>query len=461
MEEAKEFNPITLSGVLPKSKALVTTLGKGSTTDPSPENISKKAEPTIVKLKTPDTQSVKEVKFANWGSTNKDPNLIIADIDSIPTAARSLVKKVESTYGLGPFFYQIIAQEDKEVIKPFIPEGKFKEFLEKIRINKFCMEMLFDAEGLSNVFPEFIVSNDYQKITSIRHQEAKHCRWSVLEDGRSKYCGISSEWGTNESVTAENCTVVMVADPWMTVDELKGWLKKNKVKKFIYPVSVPSIGKVYYQKPAHDSSRKGNWNEIAKLIPTAILNTIKNAKRLQWHVQIPYEYWDREFPKGNYTNEKEGKREEDMRAKMDEVDNFLSGADNSGKTFYSHYGTDPITKKEYSGWKFTPLDGNPKFDKDVIATSTANSEISIAWGVDPAVLGMNQLGQKNGAGSGSDKREADEIMKGNKLVSDLVSEPIEFAIKFNGYGEDIKMGFKKTILTTLDKNPTGTQKQGV
>src|SRR3990172_4997932 len=245
------------TGVLNKSSAIYTTLKPFAETKTTVV-VDKKAEPTKVALKTPDSTTVKEVKFASWGVNNNEPNLIITDIESVPTASRALAKRVESTYGLGPFFYQLVFEEGKELIKPFDYQSnkEFKNFVKKIRLPRYCVETLMDAEGLGNVFPEFIVNNEFTKIISIRHNEAKHCRFSVMEKGKIKYCGISSEWGTDETVNDDNCTVVMVADPYFTVDELKKWLKDNKIKKFIYPVSIPSLGQKYYEKPAHESCRK-------------------------------------------------------------------------------------------------------------------------------------------------------------------------------------------------------------
>lgn len=451
------------TGVLEKSGALYTPLAP-YLASATPKTVTKKPEPTIVKLKISDTETVKEIKFANWGVDNKKPNQIIADIEKTPSAARALEKRVESTYSLGPFLYQLEYDENnKEVVKHITKNTNAEvfNFLKKIRFEKFIQEMLFDIEGLRNVFPEFIVDNEFDKILSVRHIEAKHCRWSVRENGDSfsKYCAISSEWGNDvELVSSNNCTVVMVADPWLTVEELKDWVKKNKVGKFIYPVNIPSVGKTYYQTAPHESSRNSGWVEIAQLIPAAILATLKNAKRLQWHIKIPYEYWEKEFPKTNYVNNPE-QRLVDMNKVKDDLDDFLSGAEKSGKSFISHYGKDPITGKEYPGWAFEKLDNNPKFDKEVIATSTADSQILMSWGVDPSVVGVNQLGQNNGAGSGSDKREADLIFKGNNIVCHAIGEAIEKAIEFNGWGDNIKLGFKKEILTTLDKNPTGSQKQ--
>lgn len=447
-------------GILGKSKAMITPLSAST-----PNNVvDKKAEPTPVKLKTPDTVIVKEVKFASWGVDNKEPVNMILDIDAVPSSAQALNKRVESVYGMGPFLYKEVQDDDgKEMIKPIVyaEHAGLKTFLRNIRWKHYLLEAITDLEGLGNVFPEFIVTNDYSKIKTVRHQEAKHCRWSVKEDGKIKYCGISSEWGTDEGVTSENCTVVMVADPWMTVEEIRAWCKENSIKKFIYPVSFPSLGKTYYQIPSWNSARKAGWTEIAQLIPAAIKNTLKNANRMQWHVQIPYSYWETEFPKANYIDNP-AQRKIDMDKKLENLDDFLAGAENSGKTLRTHYGMDPHTKKEYGGWKIDKLDGTPKFDKDILTTATANSEILFAWGVDPALIGQQTPGgQSNGAGSGSDKREADLILKGSKAKSDMIAEPIEFALEFNGFGDDIHLGFKKEILTTLDKNPTGSQKTGV
>jgi hypothetical protein len=459
-----KFNHIAHVGLLEKSGALVTPLAAASTTTPV---VDKKNKPTKVKLIPPYKTNKKDIEFASWGVNNSEPNEMIADIDKVPASTQALNTRVEAIYGFGPYFYTEEQNEDHSItIKEILYKNNkdLRAFTKKIRINRFSLEMLNDLEGLGNVFPEFIVSNDYDEIISIRHQEAKYCRWSVMKNGLIEYCGISSEWGTNTPVTEDNCTVVMVADPWMSVDELKEWLKKGKIKKFIWPTSYPSLGKVYYQKPTWNSSRMAGWTQIAQLIPKAILNALKNAKRLQWHIKIPYEYWDKEYPVSNYV-ENPDQRKVDMESKMKEVDDFLAGSDNAGKSFYSHYGLDPVTRKEYPGWEFIPLDNNPKFDKEIFATATANAEILFSWGVDPALLGQQSPsgGQSNGAGSGSDKREADLILKGNKSKADIITEPIELAIEFNGWGKEdpIKMGFKKIVLTTLDKNPTGETNQEI
>ena len=118
-------------------------------------------------------------------------------------------------------------------------------FTKKIRLNRFLLEALNDIEGLGNVFPQFIVNNEFNKILTIRHIEAQFCRWSQMEKGQIKYCGISSEWGISK-VTNENSELVAVADPWFSVEELKKWLKDNKIKKFMFQVS-SFEGNVVYQ----------------------------------------------------------------------------------------------------------------------------------------------------------------------------------------------------------------------
>lgn len=150
------------TGILKKSAAIYTTLIPFAAT-PTTTVVDKKVEPTKITLKTPDTTTVKEVKFASWGVNNNEPNLIITDIESVPTASAALAKRVESTYGLGPFFYKELFEDGKELIQPYDYRAnkEFKDFIKKIRLPRYCVETLMDAEGLGNVFPEFIVNNDY------------------------------------------------------------------------------------------------------------------------------------------------------------------------------------------------------------------------------------------------------------------------------------------------------------
>ena len=92
--------------------------------------------------------------------------------------------------------------------------------------------------------------------------------------------------------------------------------------------------------------------------------------------------------------------------------------------------------------------------------AAANSEILVATGVDaPLIGGAGIPGGALGAGSGSDKREAFLIHQAlSKTNRETTLEIFEFIQEYNKWDDTIVPGFENTILTTLDKNPTGMQK---
>ena len=111
------------------------------------------------------------------------------------------------------------------------------------------------------------------------------------------------------------------------------------------------------------------------------------------------------------------------------------------------------------GLKITAVDNKLKDGAYLQDTSAGNQEILTAIGVDPSLIGAGIPGGKLGAGSGSDKREAwfilSALMKTNR---DTTLEPFEFIQEYNGWDQQLIGGFEDTVLITLDKNPTGTQK---
>jgi hypothetical protein len=45
-----------------------------------------------------------------------------------------------------------------------------------------------------------------------------------------------------------------------------------------------------------------------------------------------------------------------------------------------------------------------------------------------------------------------------RLDRDFVFMPLYFIRDYNGFDPDMLFGFRDTVLTTLDKNPTGSEK---
>jgi hypothetical protein len=92
-------------------------------------------------------------------------------------------------------------------------------------------------------------------------------------------------------------------------------------------------------------------------------------------------------------------------------------------------------------------------------TSAGTQAALTAAGVDPSIIGAGIPGGKLGAGSGSDKTSSWNILSSMKHTDrETTLEPFEFIQQYNIWDENLIGGFENTTLTTLDKNPTGTQK---
>jgi len=116
--------------------------------------------------------------------------------------------------------------------------------------------------------------------------------------------------------------------------------------------------------------------------------------------------------------------------------------------------------KQVSALTITAIDDKLKDGIYLPEAAAANSEILVAIGVDATLIGGAGIpGGALGAGSGSDKREAFLILQAlSKTNRETTLEIFEFIQQYNNWDPTITPSFENTILTTLDKNPTGTQK---
>ena len=439
----------------------------GSSKTPSPKSTHTKpgdskapdapgAEASEAKL---DDVNITSTKWVDWGPGNDFPQKVISDVSKVSVAAPALEFKIKAHYGTGLItFKREVDEKGKVIIKVQdvnkIPE--IKSFFKNSKIKRYFLEQITDLVWFYNVFPEMIVSRDFSKITSIRSLEAAFCRWSEMDEGerRIKILGYSALWPREEEITE-----IPVISPWWSVERTRDYLRKNKIWKFVYPTYIPTPGRSFYQVAYWNGARKSGWFDVAGAIPEFKKHLMKNQMTIKWHVEIPESYWDKLFPFPEFTKKKKKEKSEE---KLGEMDDFLSDTKNTGKTFFSHFAVDPITKQPLPGWKITALDNKLIGGEYLEDSQAANSEIMFSMRVDPSLVGHGIPGGKLGAGSGSDKREAFNIYNSLLLTDrDVTVEPLEFIRDFNGWDEDLEFGFGNITLQTLDKNPTGTSNTAI
>ena len=439
-----EFDLASGTGYLAGSKTFVSTSGQGTLSSPG-------AEPT-----NPSPRKNSDSKpWSPWGSDNNFPQTVIDLISKSTVAPAALQFKIKAIYGKGVVPVRVELDEKGNEILSKVEDKEVELFFKENNIRKYLRECITDYVWFGNVFPEIILNKRRNRIVRIYSNEATYCRWEKInsDSGKIENCYVSAMW---PSPRKDEVITVPVADPYDLIPSIND----SSAYKFIVPVSNPSPGKSYYQLVAWDGARSNGWIDVANEIPRFKRSMFKNQMDIKYHVKIPYEYWENKFKAagGKLTDEE---KKAVITEELGRLNEFLRGSENAGKSFISHYGVDPISKKEMASWSIEPIDDKVKEGKWLPDSAAANSEILFAMSVDPSLMGAGMPGgsaYSGSSGSGSDKRESFLIQTALLQTDrDTILEPLHLVRDFNGWDPNIQFRFVDTILTTLDKGK-GTEK---
>lgn len=394
----------------------------------------------------------KGIKFAAWGKDNRLPNHLVRMIANNNLLPGSLDVKDQVAIGDDLYFYYQTYENRKKVKVP-VEDMELDEWLEDSGVREFMQEASIDYHWLSNFFVKFSKGNPEgklkDKVTKLTFLEAMDCRVSVMENGVSKWCGIA-DWSNSRH--SGEVKILPLYDPTISPKELPQEFVLHKKKR--------TPGNPYYALPAYIGAQ--HWIRHANKIPIWKTKNMDNAANIKYHIEIPEKYFTSLYPDPQFTRADRARKRD---AKIQEITEVLSGAENPGKIFYSMFAIDPTTGKELPGWKIHVLDNKVNHEAYSKDFEDANSAILSSVGVNPSLSGV-MLAGKMGAGSGSEIRTAYEfaIIK-SRFIREKMLEAIQLAMKINGFDKreadgkvrKIYVGIEDKVFTTLDKNPTGTQ----
>ncbi|HOW32780.1 MAG TPA: hypothetical protein PLP88_14545, partial [Bacteroidales bacterium] len=177
----------------------------------------------------------------------------------------------------------------------------------------------------------------------------------------------------------------------------------------------------------------------------------------KYHVKIPYAFWDRKFPAGEYATKTA--RQTAIEDYMDAIEDNLTSPDNAAKAIFTFYEINPVNGKAEEQWIIEPVQNKLSSEQDLISSAAANSEILFALMINPNVMGAGMPGGTYaGNQGGSNIREAFLVNIANAWVDrQNILDPLETFLRFNGMSDDVELRFRNTILTTLDTG-SGTEK---
>ncbi|MGK4567844.1 hypothetical protein [Flavobacterium sp. 3HN19-14] len=172
---------------------------------------------TTVKIDTKEKTGV----IASWGVANNTPQQVIAAVKKNGSATRALDLNIKSHYGNGIILHEegqadIDGKKQPKLLN-ISDYPEVKAFFTKSQISRFAKELITDLEWWSIAFPEYILSNDFNKINRVKRQKAAWCRFEAMnpDTGLVENIYISQKFGiTSVDPTSEFVAVIPVIDSY-------------------------------------------------------------------------------------------------------------------------------------------------------------------------------------------------------------------------------------------------------
>ena len=445
------------------SPTIAITQYKGSPAMVSFKNSIDKMDSTVTAVKV-DVKD-KQGEIASWGKNNDYPQQVIKESKKNGSVSSGIRFLRKAHYGNGLVLLRNevsdAGKKDTKVV-PLTALPEINAFFRKSQMKRFWKETIADLEWFSIAFPEYILSENFTKINRVKRQKAAWCRFEMMneENGLVEHVYISEKFGKGSAVdiTSKFVEKIPLIDSYWSADEVREYCKVNKITKFIRPIFYPLLDEAYYPESEWHAILKSGWLDVANSVPALKKAMFEKQMTIKFLIEIDEQYYQKIYAE-EWAKMKVEERKKIRQDLIDSINTGLVGNENAGKSIQSMMYTDS-TGKQVSALKITAIDDKLKDGIYLPEASAANSEILVAIGVDATLVGGAGIpGGALGAGSGSDKREAFLILQAlYKTNRETTLEVFEFIQDYNSWDETIIPGLEDTILTTLDKNPTGMQK---
>lgn len=392
-----------------------------------------------------------------WGDDNLYPQNFNRKFMKSGTAIGGLEVLASSHFGTGFSLYKETEEGEAEdyVAVPFSKYPEIYQFFRTVKIDLFFKDVIHDYEKWSWTPVEYLTSNDFSKIISIKRHDTSWCRLEVPNEssGLIENVIVNSDW---ENRKKENDIKIPVFSQMFSVEEIKEEAKKRKTTRFVIcHMDTLSIQKVYPLKGWHSSFKNG-WMDVVLAIPEFKKFMFENQLNLKYLAHIADDYFIHKYGKSVW-DEMDPKDQEEARTELvNKIDDKLSGNESAGRSLISPFFRDRNSGELIKGIQVESIKQDQSNGDFLLDASAGNSEILFPMGVDPCLLGAGIPGGKNLSGSGSDKREAYTILCSRLPAKHAVTLEIFLTIRdWNGWDQNLIGKFPNVQLTTLDKNPTG------
>ncbi|PXX96908.1 hypothetical protein DF185_19910 [Marinifilum breve] len=441
----KGGNPIFAVG----GNFVATSMGGGGTASGK----KKKADVNI-KLDDDGLAQVGSYKVSPWGDDNDFPSVLQKHLRKSGILRSSIDYKVRLGMGQGLFACKVKGYDNDgaEIIEPIF-DASIDKFLRSRMLYRYRLKAYMNMYEYGIAFPTVIPNATKNYISKLVVKDSPFCRFTEMKNGVFDKCLFSGKWPN--VVEKSDVDAIDVIDIDATDDEIMAQMKF--FERSVFPVNIPTTGNLYYPLPAWDAARQAGWLKITEKIPEYLNAMFDNQMSIKYHVQIPYAYWEKMFPKSEYKDPKE--RKILIGKELDKIEEALTSTKNAKKALFSHFELNAQGKPEEK-WEVKVMDDKFKNDMYLPQSAAGNAEVMTSMSINPSIKGMSMAAgpYAGSAGSGSDIREAFLVDLALSWADrQEVISPIEMACRINFRNEEISIRTRQTVLTTLDTG-AGTKK---
>ena len=381
------------------------------------------------------------MKYIPWGGDNRMPYNIINLIESDETLSTCQMFNAEVCYGSGLVYNTEQATEQVR--------SEVDDFTSDNDIASYFLGVCQDFKHFGFCVSVIILNEDASRIVRIVRKQACYVRFAPADKSGVIPYILYANW--RNTVSPENIERIELLNPQAPFTDLQS--RSKKIKKFAVVCRIPTPDNTYYPIPYYAALFKGKWYDIKQLIGVAKEAKLRNSAPIKYHIEIANSFWNNIFKVEGITDRV--KQQERVCQEKDNIINFLTGMENSGKVLFSTFYVSPNGEEQHDvviNKIETDKEGGDWATDIIEAVNMMCFTMRVHSNLVGSVPGKSQTNN-----SGSDKRELYTIAQAlQKPYHDLLFGVHRLIIRFNKW-QNVTPVCPFIQLTTLDENKDAKQ----
>jgi hypothetical protein len=386
------------------------------------------------------------LSYMPWGADNQMPFKILNLIEKDETLATCQVFNAEVCYGSG------LQYNCSESTAAYVRD-EVENFMLDNDLASYFLGVSQDFKHFGFAVSVIILNEDATRVVRLLRKEACYCRFAAADARGIIPKVLYANWRRPISSKSDIEVIDLLnpASPWR---DLQSKLTKDtKTRKFAVLSRIPTVDSTYYPIPYYAALFKGKWYNIKQLIGIAKEAKLRNSAPIKYHIEVGAKYWESIFRAEGITDRR--KQQERIVSEKQSILDFLTGAENSGKAWFSTFYISPDGHEQHDV-VINKIDSSKEGGDWETDIQEAINMICFTMRVHSNLVG-SVPGKAQTNNSGSDKRELYTIAQAlQKPYHDLLFTVHRIIIRFNGWqGVTVDVPFIQ--LTTLDEHTDAKQ----